>query len=40
MENEIVAPWDGIVASVDVAKGIEVAAGDVLATISESKNEL
>ena len=40
MENEILAPWDGIVASVDVTKGIKVAAGDVLATISESKKDL
>lgn len=34
MENEIVAPQDGVVASVDVAAGDAVEAGDVLATMN------
>lgn len=34
MENEIVAPQDGVVASVDVAAGDVVEAGDVLATMN------
>ena len=34
MENEIVAPSDGTVASIDVAVGGSVEAGDVLATLN------
>ena len=33
MENEIPAPEDGVVASVDIAKGASVATGAVLATL-------
>ena len=34
MENEIVAPQDGVVASVNVAVGASVEAGEVLATLN------
>lgn len=34
MENEIVAPQDGVIASVDVAAGDAVEAGDILATMN------
>jgi len=34
MENEIVAPQDGTVASIDVAVGASVEAGDLLATLN------
>jgi biotin carboxyl carrier protein len=34
MENEIPAPCDGVVASVDVAKGASVQAGDLLASLN------
>ena len=34
MENEIVAPQDGTVASIDVAEGGSVEAGAVLATLN------
>ena len=34
MENEIVAPEDGTVASIDVAVGASVEAGNVLATLN------
>ncbi|HBT50277.1 MAG: Biotin carboxyl carrier protein, partial [Caldanaerobacter subterraneus] len=33
MENEIMAPEDGIVASVNVSKGASVNTGDVLVTM-------
>lgn len=34
MENEVVAPEDGTVASIDVASGATVEAGDTLATLN------
>ena len=34
MENEVVAPEDGTVASIDVAAGATVEAGDTLATLN------
>ena len=34
MENEIVATEDGVIASIDVAAGASVEAGDVLATLN------
>lgn len=34
MENEIVAPEDGVVAGINVANGASVEAGDVLATLN------
>jgi biotin carboxyl carrier protein len=34
MENEIVAPSDGVVASINVDKGASVNAGDLLASIN------
>ena len=34
MENEVVAPQDGTVASVNVAEGAMVESGDVLATLN------
>ena len=34
MENEVVAPEDGTVASIDVASGATVKAGDTLATLN------
>lgn len=34
MENEVVAPKDGTVASIDVASGATVEAGDTLATLN------
>ena len=33
MENEIVAPQDGVISSINVAVGDTVEAGDVLATL-------
>lgn len=36
MENEIVAPEDGTVASVQVSAGSVVEAGDVLASLKQS----
>ena len=34
MENEIVAPEDGVIASIEVSAGASVEAGDVLATLN------
>ena len=34
MENDIPAPQDGVIASIDVQKGASVAANDVLATLN------
>jgi biotin carboxyl carrier protein len=34
MENEVVAPEDGTIASIDVAVGAAVEAGDTLATLN------
>lgn len=34
MENEIVAPSDGVVASINVDKGVSVNAGDLLASLN------
>ena len=34
MENDIPAPADGVIASVNVQKGASVSAGDVLATLN------
>jgi biotin carboxyl carrier protein len=34
MENEIVAPEDGTIASIDTSEGASVEAGDVLATLN------
>lgn len=34
MENEVVAPQDGTVASINVAEGAMVESGDVLATLN------
>jgi biotin carboxyl carrier protein len=34
MENDIPAPQDGVVASVNVQKGASVAAGDVIVTLA------
>jgi biotin carboxyl carrier protein len=34
MENDIPAPRDGVVASVDVAKGASVQAGDLLVSLN------
>ena len=34
MENDIPAPCDGVIASINVQKGASVASGDVLATLN------
>ena len=34
MENEVVAPQDGTIATINVASGAAVEAGDVLATLN------
>ena len=34
MENEVVAPEDGTVASINVSEGANVESGDVLATLN------
>ena len=34
MENEIAAPADGVIASIDVAQGATVNTGDTLATLN------